>query len=222
MGEHWAAARLASGHIGVTAGSMPVTICRKTTTWTSSGWGRRGGDYVITLACRLDFVRSRGGRPTMIARVLKQGLGELPLDRHSCQLLGPTALVSPLPAEQVPGPTLRRSCRPSWACSPSSRSSTRDTAKPRSVRGRYGNPPIRSPAHSLSALRRLFDVSKQVFGSMFVHGLNVLVSDLGSNRSAGNACTFYFLHILLDTTLGESLWIPRINCTPDATRKVSD
>ena len=47
---------------------------------------------------------------------------------------------------------------------------------------------------------------------MFVHGLNVLVSDLGSHRSAGNACTYYFLHILLDTTLGESR-SPRINCS---------
>ncbi|KAG8218988.1 vacuolar membrane protein-domain-containing protein, partial [Butyriboletus roseoflavus] len=51
----------------------------------------------------------------------------------------------------------------------------------------------------------LFDVSKQVFGQMFVHGLNVLISDLGSHHSAGNACTYYFLNILLDTTLGIGL-----------------
>jgi hypothetical protein len=48
----------------------------------------------------------------------------------------------------------------------------------------------------------LFDVSKQVVGQMFVHGVNVLISDLGSTRSSGNACVFYFLNILIDTTLG--------------------
>lgn len=46
-------------------------------------------------------------------------------------------------------------------------------------------------------------MSKQVVGQMFVHGVNVLISDLGSHRAAGNACTFYFLNILIDTTLGE-------------------
>jgi STIMATE family len=39
---------------------------------------------------------------------------------------------------------------------------------------------------------------------MFVHSLNVLISDVGSMRSSGNACVFYFLNILIDTTLGES------------------
>ncbi|KAF8461828.1 vacuolar membrane protein-domain-containing protein [Russula ochroleuca] len=39
-------------------------------------------------------------------------------------------------------------------------------------------------------------------GQMFVHGVNVLISDLGSTRSSGNACVFYFLNILIDTTLG--------------------
>lgn len=53
-------------------------------------------------------------------------------------------------------------------------------------------------------LRRLFDVSKQVVGQMFVHGINVFVSDLGSNHTEGNACVFYFLNILIDTTLGTS------------------
>ncbi|RDB20002.1 Store-operated calcium entry regulator STIMATE [Hypsizygus marmoreus] len=48
----------------------------------------------------------------------------------------------------------------------------------------------------------LFDVSKQVVGQMFVHGTNVLLSDLVSQYTSGNACVFYFLHILLDTTLG--------------------
>jgi len=49
---------------------------------------------------------------------------------------------------------------------------------------------------------RLFDVSKQVVGQMFVHGVNVFISDVGSARSSGNACVFYFLNILIDTTLG--------------------
>lgn len=39
---------------------------------------------------------------------------------------------------------------------------------------------------------------------MFVHGVNVLISDVGSHRTAGNACVFYFLNILVDTTLGMS------------------
>ncbi|KAG6850644.1 hypothetical protein H0H93_010837 [Arthromyces matolae] len=36
---------------------------------------------------------------------------------------------------------------------------------------------------------------------MFVHGANVLASDLISQYTSENACVFYFLHILLDTTL---------------------
>ncbi|KAG6329071.1 hypothetical protein ID866_10018 [Astraeus odoratus] len=51
----------------------------------------------------------------------------------------------------------------------------------------------------------LFDVSKQIAGQMFVHGLNVLISDLGSHQFSGNACTYYFLNILVDTTLGVGL-----------------
>lgn len=47
-------------------------------------------------------------------------------------------------------------------------------------------------------------MSKQVAGQMFIHGLNVVISDLGSQQFSGNACTFYFLNILVDTTLGES------------------
>lgn len=37
---------------------------------------------------------------------------------------------------------------------------------------------------------------------MFVHGVNVLVSDLISHHSSANACVSYFLNILIDTTLG--------------------
>lgn len=59
------------------------------------------------------------------------------------------------------------------------------------------HPRVGSPSYS-----RLFDVSKQVVGQMFVHGVNVFISDVGSTRSSGNACVLYFLNILIDTTLG--------------------
>ena len=51
-------------------------------------------------------------------------------------------------------------------------------------------------------LCRLFDVSKQVVGQAFVHGVNVLISDLAAHHSAGNPCVMYFLNILIDTTFG--------------------
>ncbi|GJJ07190.1 hypothetical protein Clacol_001390 [Clathrus columnatus] len=47
-----------------------------------------------------------------------------------------------------------------------------------------------------------FDVSKQVIGQAFVHGLNLLISDIVANISQGNPCDSYFLNVLLDTTLG--------------------
>ncbi|EKM79919.1 hypothetical protein AGABI1DRAFT_72625 [Agaricus bisporus var. burnettii JB137-S8] len=51
----------------------------------------------------------------------------------------------------------------------------------------------------------LFDVSKQVVGQLFVHAVNLFVSDLGSDHTESNACVFYFLNILIDTTLGVAL-----------------
>ncbi|KAH6914770.1 vacuolar membrane protein [Coprinopsis sp. MPI-PUGE-AT-0042] len=48
----------------------------------------------------------------------------------------------------------------------------------------------------------LFDVSKQVVGQMFVHGVNVLISGVISELTDRNACVFYFLNILVDTTVG--------------------
>ncbi|KAK7696291.1 hypothetical protein QCA50_000945 [Cerrena zonata] len=51
----------------------------------------------------------------------------------------------------------------------------------------------------------LFDVSKQVAGQMFVHGVNVLISGIVAHFSSGNACVLYFLNILLDTTLGVAI-----------------
>lgn len=38
---------------------------------------------------------------------------------------------------------------------------------------------------------------------MFVHGVNVLVSSQVSHHTDSNACVFYFLNILIDTTIGE-------------------
>lgn len=51
----------------------------------------------------------------------------------------------------------------------------------------------------------IFDVSKQVVGQMFVHGVNVLVSVGAADEFSANACVFYFLNILLDTTLGVAI-----------------
>lgn len=39
-------------------------------------------------------------------------------------------------------------------------------------------------------------------GQLFVHGLNVLISGVISDVTAGNACVSYFLNILIDTTFG--------------------
>ncbi|KAH0840246.1 vacuolar membrane protein-domain-containing protein [Lanmaoa asiatica] len=115
-----------------------------------------------------------------IARVISKSLGDFPLDRRSCQLLGPTALIV------------------------------------QALMGILAVLSLVYKRHRETQKRPwkiwLFDVSKQVFGQMFVHGLNVLISDLGSHHSAGNACTYYFLNILLDTTLGRILCISELTC----------
>ncbi|CAL1700369.1 unnamed protein product [Somion occarium] len=59
--------------------------------------------------------------------------------------------------------------------------------------------------HLLPFRYRWFDVSKQVAGQMFVHGVNVLISGIVAHFSSGNACVLYFLNILLDTTLGVAI-----------------
>ncbi|KIJ56932.1 hypothetical protein M422DRAFT_104141, partial [Sphaerobolus stellatus SS14] len=48
----------------------------------------------------------------------------------------------------------------------------------------------------------LFDVSKQVLGQAFIHGLNILISDVIARIAKGNPCNLYFLNILIDTTIG--------------------
>ncbi|KAL5507929.1 hypothetical protein ACEPAH_5547 [Sanghuangporus vaninii] len=50
-----------------------------------------------------------------------------------------------------------------------------------------------------------FDVSKQVVGQMFIHGMNLLISGVGAHHASSNPCALYFLNILIDTTLGVAL-----------------
>lgn len=51
-----------------------------------------------------------------------------------------------------------------------------------------------------------FDVSKQVFGALGLHVINLLISITSSHSevpdSSDNPCTWYFLNLVLDTTLG--------------------
>ena len=46
------------------------------------------------------------------------------------------------------------------------------------------------------------DVSKQLLGQLFVHILNVILSDFVASGGGENPCSLYFLNILVDTTLG--------------------
>ncbi|KAH8094941.1 vacuolar membrane protein-domain-containing protein [Cristinia sonorae] len=95
------------------------------------------------------------------------------VDRKSCQLLGPTALV----VQGLMGVLVVLSL----------------------VYKRHRETPKR-PWRIW-----FFDVSKQVIGQMFVHGVNVLISGVLAHVSAGNACVLYFLNILIDTTLGVAM-----------------
>ncbi|KAA1473361.1 hypothetical protein DENSPDRAFT_779796, partial [Dentipellis sp. KUC8613] len=97
---------------------------------------------------------------------------DYPVDQSSCKLLGPTALI----VQGLMGVIVIASL----------------------VYKRQREKPKR-PWRIWCAL---FDVSKQIVGQMFVHGTNVLISDVGSHRTSGNACVYYFLNILLDTTFG--------------------
>lgn len=128
------------------------------------------------------------------------------VDKRSCRLLGPTALVC-LPAQLAASTTqcrTRRSHKHSWACWSLARWCSNGIGSRRSDHGEYGASPAGSGQTGCSCctLRRLFDVSKQIIGQMFVHGVNVLISDVVAHVSSGNACVLYFLNILLDTTLG--------------------
>jgi len=46
------------------------------------------------------------------------------------------------------------------------------------------------------------DVSKQMLGQLFVHILNIVLSDFVASGGGENPCSLYFLNILVDTTLG--------------------
>ncbi|SNX82759.1 related to Vacuolar membrane protein [Melanopsichium pennsylvanicum] len=46
------------------------------------------------------------------------------------------------------------------------------------------------------------DISKQMLGQLFVHILNVILSDFVASGGGENPCSLYFLNILVDTTLG--------------------
>ncbi|CAO1635086.1 unnamed protein product [Sympodiomycopsis kandeliae] len=48
----------------------------------------------------------------------------------------------------------------------------------------------------------MLDITKQMLGQLFVHTLNVLLSNVAANIGEQNPCSLYFLNILIDTTLG--------------------
>lgn len=104
-----------------------------------------------------------------------------------------------------------RSSKDSWESWLCHRWFTSDTEKHQRDCGKYGASRLYCCRETIQVLilslwlQRLFDVSKQVVGQMFVHGVNVFVSHLGSSTTESNACVFYFLNILIDTTLGKFL-----------------
>jgi hypothetical protein len=96
-----------------------------------------------------------------------------------------------------------RLCKPSWAFSSSCRSFTNAPGSRRAGLGVSGETRICCAPYLALSSFRVYDVAKQVVGQMFVHALNVAISDVLQRISDGNACVFYFLNILVDTTLGE-------------------
>lgn len=48
----------------------------------------------------------------------------------------------------------------------------------------------------------MLDITKQMLGQLFVHTLNVLLSNFAAHMGSQNPCSLYFLNILIDTTLG--------------------
>ncbi|CAD6961743.1 unnamed protein product [Tilletia controversa] len=46
------------------------------------------------------------------------------------------------------------------------------------------------------------DISKQMLGQLFVHTLNIVLSDAVAAHGRSNPCSLYFLNIAIDTTLG--------------------
>lgn len=48
----------------------------------------------------------------------------------------------------------------------------------------------------------IFDSSKQLIGAGFVHGLNLVCANLLGGKFEGNGCDWYWLNIMIDTTIG--------------------
>lgn len=48
----------------------------------------------------------------------------------------------------------------------------------------------------------MLDISKQMLGQLFVHILNVVLSDFVASGGGENPCSLYFLNVLVDTTIG--------------------
>ena len=132
---------------------------------------------------------------------------DLPVDRKSCQLLGPTALVRTYSPARLFWHLTQQCFQIVQGLMGvfviGSLLFKRHREKPKRP-WRIWYVPRKTYTSGAHAFFRLFDVSKQVVGQMFVHGVNVFISDVGSTRSSGNACVFYFLNILIDTTLGAS------------------
>ncbi|KAI0701187.1 vacuolar membrane protein-domain-containing protein [Cytidiella melzeri] len=104
---------------------------------------------------------------------------DIPVDHRSCRLLGPTALV----VQGLMGVLVILSL----------------------VYKRQKESPKRPWVILPHPADRSYDVSKQVIGQMFVHGVNVLISGVVAEVAAGNACVLYFLNILIDTTFGVAI-----------------
>ncbi|KAF8897857.1 vacuolar membrane protein-domain-containing protein [Infundibulicybe gibba] len=135
-----------------------------------------------------------GIRPGIGGSSITGLLEEYPdVDQRSCQLLGPTALVTTF-KPPIMLPRLLTISAPTDCAGP--HGSSGDTSLVYKRQREKSKRPWRI---------WLFDVSKQVVGQMFVHGVNVLISNLVSHHTSSNACVFYFLNILIDTTLGVAL-----------------
>lgn len=132
------------------------------------------------------------------------------VDQPSCQLLGPTALVIIhllyYAASTISFPDRARPTGHFCALIFSIQEASRNTQT--SVENMVCLLSQGHPRRTHYLPRRLFDVSKQVVGQMFVHGANLLAAGLVSHHTDGNACVNYFLNILIDTTFGELHRVP--------------
>ncbi|PWN24489.1 hypothetical protein BDZ90DRAFT_212407, partial [Jaminaea rosea] len=59
----------------------------------------------------------------------------------------------------------------------------------------------------------LLDITKQMLGQLFVHTLNVLLSNFVANVGDENPCSLYFLNILVDTTAGVAIIYATLRAT---------